>query len=118
MARPRLRRGSPPEEGLSWPRGLKDRPRGWAALTPVSGTGRGGAGHQRAVSEVPPQARRAHELPVLHAAGRGKSGRLGRGLWQAGLDPPVSWLASGARSPFGPSSAGSADTAQPLWLQS
>lgn len=43
-------------------------------LTRVSGTGGGRAGHQRAVSEVPPQARRAHELPVLHAAGRGKSG--------------------------------------------
>lgn len=37
---------------------------------------------------------------------------------QAGLEPPVSWLASGARSPLGSLCAGSANMPQSLWLQS
>ena len=37
---------------------------------------------------------------------------------QAGLEPPVSQLASGARSPLGSLCAGSANVPQSLWLQS
>lgn len=50
---------------------------GAAAHTCLFHLGSGGPGHQCPVSEVSSQTRRAHELPVHHAAGRGKSRHLG-----------------------------------------
>lgn len=62
-ARPCLRKDSAGTGCMKYPPGGRA-----AAHACLFGPGGGGPGHQRTVSEVPSQARRAHELPVLHAA--------------------------------------------------
>lgn len=68
---------------------------GAAAHTRLFDSGGGGPGHQCLMSEVSSQTRRAHEFPVHHAAGRGKSRHLGHARSPgAGSDLAVSSILS------------------------
>lgn len=108
---------APPEEGSRL--GTEEPPAGLGRGSRLSPAQAGSCRPSGALCQKYPQARRVLMNFLFSMLREEVSvGGLAAGSGQAGLEPPVSWLASGARSPLGSLCAGSANMPQSLWLQS